>query len=79
MKNHILLEEGEQFNITFKHENGKKVTMSSGINPLNNNWMYWFDIENGMWATDKNGIKSIIKNIRKKSEKIYLDTFEWVK
>ena len=71
---HSLLKEGEQFDIVFIHDN-KERSMSAGINPLNNRWMYWWDDGVHMYASDKPTINEVIKNIREKSQGVLLDTF----
>jgi len=76
IKNHSLLD--KQYQITFKHINGAIVSMLSGINPMSNNWVYWFNVQHTMWVTDKSGIKDIVKEIRKKAE-VYYDNYKFVK
>jgi len=70
-KRHIMLEEGQQYNIGFMH-NRRKVWLSAGINPLNNNWMWWWSDSSSMYAGNRRDVYSIVKNIRRKT-KVFSD------
>jgi len=74
MKIHRMLNESKQYQITFKAKNGTIISMASGLNKLTGDWMYWFSVGHAMYYTNKRGIKTIIKNIRKETE-VYFDNF----
>jgi len=57
MKIHPMLKSNEQYQITFKHITGEIVSMSSGYYKLTGDWMYWFNVGNSMYYTNKRGIK----------------------
>ena len=65
----------EQYDLVYDY-NGTIISKSAGINPLNNKWTHWNSVSVMMYVSTKGRIKEIVENIRKKSDKIYLDTFK---
>lgn len=78
IKKHQLLE--KQFDIHYIHIGddqfkGQEIVLSAGINPLSHNWMYWFDVQPGMFIADsKTIITGMVRGIRDKTE-VLKDTF----
>jgi len=73
MKKHPLFD--KQFNIEFENEKYGRLVFSSGKNPLNGNWMWWWNVDVTMYSGNKKDVNTLIKAIREKALKIYIDTF----
>ncbi len=76
-------DENKQYDMTFIYS-GKlmpeltdtEVSFSAMINPLNNQWVYWWSYSNGLFtAESKKDIKKTVQSIRT-NEKVSLDTFD---
>jgi len=74
-KRHIMLKEGEQYDLVFDSKSHGRLALSAGVNPLNNKWMWWWSIGHAMYAGAKSDIKDIVEGVRKKATAVYIDTF----
>ena len=72
VEKHSMLD--EQFDMVFIHK-GVETSFSTGINPLNGNWMYWWPSTGASMyvAENKRHILSIVRDIRKKSDGVIKD------
>lgn len=69
---HVMLD--VQYDIVFIHQ-GQQVSLSAGINPLTNDWMYWWSTNNSMHVGTCAEILTMVRNIKKNSEDVILNTF----
>ena len=84
IKKHCMLE--EQYNIKFIHPLYKKTVLSYGVNPLTNEWMFWWSSSAGrlvnMYTSTKPEINKMITNVKKQhkeSEEFILNILDPVK
>ena len=77
-KKHALLD--KQYDLEFNNKTYGIITLSAGINPLNNSWMWWFSNDNGMFSGTKKEVKNLINDIIAfKDNKIISNTFNLIK
>jgi len=77
IEKHPLLE--EQFDMEFLNKKHGNVVLSSGINPLNGSWMWWYSNSHSMYAGTKRDIKQLVRDIRKfANNQVLSDTFSFV-
>ena len=76
IEKHPLLK--KQYDLKFLNKKHGLVALSSGINPLNGSWMWWYSNNHSMFAGTKRDIKRLVKDIRAFADnKIISDSFSF--